>query len=99
MADNTDLPLPDITPDNFRRECLRFELLAKAKKWSEQEQLGIIPTLLRDKLLDIYDELPDTEKSGLKELKRPLRRQQEQLEIRWQLASNSQNGIREVMRK
>ena len=72
MADNTDLPLPDITPDNFRRAWLRFELVAKAKKWSEQEQLGIIPTLLRDKLLDIYDELPDTEKSGLKELKEAL---------------------------
>ena len=69
MADNTDLPLPDITPDNFRRAWLRFELVAKAKQWSE---LGIIPTLLRDKLLDIYDELPDTKKSGLKELKEAL---------------------------
>ena len=47
------------------------------------EQLGIIPNLLRNKLLAIYDELPDTEKSGLKELNRPLRRQQEQLEICW----------------
>ena len=72
MAENTDLPLPDIHPANFKRAWLRLELVAKAKKWTNEEQLVIIPTLLRDKLLDIYAELPDEKKEDVKQLKEVL---------------------------
>ena len=51
--------------ENFRRAWLRFELFAKAKKWGEEEQVSIIATLLRDKLLDVYHELPDEAKKHL----------------------------------
>ena len=33
MAQSLDIPLPELTTDDFQRAWTRFELVAKAKEW------------------------------------------------------------------
>jgi len=68
MAQSTDIPLPEITIEDFRRAWTRFELVATAKKWGEDKQLAIIPTLLRGRLVDYYIDLEEEEKVSIQEL-------------------------------
>lgn len=60
----SEIPLPEIQREDFKRAWTRFELVAKAKEWNKAKQLAIIPTLLRGKLLDTYVELPDESKES-----------------------------------
>ena len=68
MAQPLDLPLPEITAENFSRAWTRFGFVAKAKEWDEAKQLAILPTLLRGKLLDQFVELDAEVKMDLKKL-------------------------------
>ena len=68
MAQPLDLPLPEITTENFTRAWIRFELVAKAKEWDAAKQLTVLPTLLRGKLLDHFVDYDDDTKSDLKKL-------------------------------
>ena len=68
MAQPLDLPLPEITTENFTRAWIRFELVAKAKEWDAAKQLTVLPTLLRGKLLDHFVDCDDDTKSDLKKL-------------------------------
>ena len=72
MAQSLELPLPEITTDDFVRAWSRFELVAAAKKWDEAKQLAYLPTLLRGKLIDIYLELEDDSKADMKTLRSAL---------------------------
>lgn len=72
MAEQCDLPLPEITHDDFSRAWTRFELVAKAKEWNDQRQVAIVPTLLRGKLVDYYLDLTADEKETLKKMKEAL---------------------------
>ena len=67
-----DVPLPEITPEEFTRAWTRFELVAAAKEWSTERQAAILPTLLRGKLVDHYVELDATTRTDLKQLKTAL---------------------------
>jgi len=68
MAQPLDLPLPEITAENFSRAWTRFGFVAKAKEWDETKQLAVLPTLLRGKLLDHFVELDAEVKMDLKKL-------------------------------
>ena len=64
MSENLDLPLPELTcstRDNFSRAWTRFEFVAAAKNWDIDRQLAVIPTLLRDRLVDFYVDCDDEE--------------------------------------
>ena len=74
MAQSTDIPLPEITIEDFRRAWTRFELVATAKKWGEDKQLAIIPTLLRGRLVDYYIDLEEEEKFSVQELGKSLKK-------------------------
>ena len=74
MAQSTDIPLPEITIEDFRRAWTRFELVATAKKWGEDKQLAIIPTLLRGRLVDYYIDLEEEEKVSVQELGKSLKK-------------------------
>ena len=52
MTVQLDLPLPEITVEDFKRAWTHFELVADAKDWNENEQKVILPTLLCRKLVD-----------------------------------------------
>ncbi len=70
MAESLDIPLPEITAEEFERSWTRFELVAAAKAWSADKQLAVVPTLLpRGKLLDYYVELEAAETGDLPTLK------------------------------
>ena len=75
MATPLDLPLPEITVDNFQRAWTRFELVATAKEWDDDKKKVILPTLLRGKLVDIYMTLSEETRGALLELKKTLMRQ------------------------
>ena len=75
MATPLDLPLPEITVDNFQRSWTRFELVATAKEWNDDKKKVILPTLLRGKLVDIYMTLNEETRGALTELKKTLMRQ------------------------
>jgi len=51
MAQSFDLPLPEITVNDFWHSWTRFELVATAKEWNEAKQKLKLPTLLRGKLV------------------------------------------------
>ena len=74
MAKLLDLPLPEITVDNFQRAWTRFELVATAKEWDDNKKV-ILPTLLWGKLVDIYMTLSEEARGALPELKKTLMRQ------------------------
>ena len=67
-----DLPLPEITMENFLRAWTRFELVAAAKEWNAGKRAIVLPTLLRGKLLDIYIELGEDTRADLAEVKKIL---------------------------
>ena len=46
-----DLPLPEITVEDFARGWTRFELVSTAKEWEPEKQAKIVPTLLCGKLV------------------------------------------------
>ena len=53
MAEKVNLPLLDITCEDFESSWIRFELVAAAKEWSPEKQALILPTLLRGKLVGV----------------------------------------------
>ena len=67
-----DVPLPEITVEEFLRAWTRFELVSTAKEWSSEKQASILPTLLRGKLVDHYVDLDAATKADLKLLKAAL---------------------------
>ena len=69
MATPLDLPLPEITVDDFHRAWTRFELVAKAKDWNDARQKLVLPTLLRGKLVDYYTEADEETRDDLGRLK------------------------------
>ena len=75
MAQQFDLPLPEITVIDFQRSWIRFELVSKAKEWDEAKWKLILPSLLRSKLVDIYVSLDDTARGNLEQLKKALMKQ------------------------
>ena len=80
MAQQLDLPLPELTNDNFSQGWTRFELVAKAKEWNDAKRLVILPTLLRGKLLDHYVDFDDETRGDLKKLHDALLAVSEQLQ-------------------
>lgn len=72
MAEGLDIPLLEITVEEFQHSWRRFELVAGAKGWDAARQKFILPTLLRGKLVDIYMGLDDDMRGDLKLLKKPL---------------------------
>ena len=72
MAEQLELPLPEISMENFSRSWTRFELVAKAKEWNEAKQQVVIPTLLRGELLDLYLGLSEDKKELMAALKAAL---------------------------
>ena len=75
MATQLDLPLPEITTQDFQRAWTRFELVAKAKDWNDDKKKVILPTLLRGKLIDIYMTTDEETRGDLQSLKKALMRQ------------------------
>ena len=67
-----DIPLLEISVEEFHQAWTRFELAAVAKEWNAAKQLSVVPALLRGKLLDYYVQLEDSEKSSMKALKAAL---------------------------
>ena len=67
-----EIPLPEITEENFTRAWTRFELVSAAKEWQADKQAAILPTLLRGKLVDLYVDFDDDTKKDLKKLKKTL---------------------------
>ena len=67
-----DLPLPEITVEEFFRAWTRFEPVSAAKEWNDEKQASILPTLLRGKLVDYYIDPDTTTKDDLKLLKTAL---------------------------
>jgi len=59
MAATLDLPLPEITVEDFGCAWTRFELVVKAKEWDAARQNLVLPTLLRGKLVQFYIEASD----------------------------------------
>ena len=41
-----DIPLPEITVEDFSRAWTQFELVSSAKAWEVDKQAAILPTLL-----------------------------------------------------
>jgi len=48
----TELPLPELVAEDFKRGWTRFEFVAIAKDWDAAKQL----TVIRGKLIDYYVE-------------------------------------------
>ena len=67
-----DLPLPEVTVEDFSRAWKRFELVATAKEWNAEKKVKVLPTLLRGKLVDIYITLDEDTKADLAEVKKAL---------------------------
>ena len=67
-----DIPLPEISVEEFHQAWTKFELAAVAKEWNATKQLSVVPALLRGKLLDYYIQLDDSEKTTMKALKAAL---------------------------
>ena len=67
-----DVPLPELTVDNFSRAWTRFELVSTAKEWNAAKQTAILPTLLRGKRFDHYIDHDDTAKADLQQVKTAL---------------------------
>ena len=49
-----DLPLPEISTEEFHQAWTRFELVANAKEWNADKRKVVLPTLLRGKLVEYY---------------------------------------------
>ena len=66
MVQQLNLPLPELTNENFSHGWTRFKLVTKAKEWNEAKQLVILSTLLREKLLDHCVDFDGETKADLK---------------------------------
>ena len=64
-----DLPLPEITTEEFHQAWTRFELVANAKEWNDDRKKVVLPTLLRGKLVEYYMEANDAIRGDLAALK------------------------------
>ena len=60
-----DLPLPEITAEDFNHAWTRFELVANAKEWNTDQQKLVLLTLLRGKLVEVYVEANDETRGDL----------------------------------
>ena len=69
MATPLDLPLPEITTEEFHQAWTRFELVADAKEWNADRRKLVLPTLLRGKLVEFYVEAKDATRGDLANLK------------------------------
>ena len=69
MATSLDLPLPEITSEEFLQAWTRFELVAAAKEWSDDRKKVVIPTLFRGKLVEYYMEADEATRGNLANLK------------------------------
>ena len=67
-----DLPVLEITVEEFPWAWTRFEIVSAAKEWKDEKQALILPTLLLGKLIDYYVDLDATTKADLKLLKTAL---------------------------
>jgi hypothetical protein len=72
MAEKENLPLPDITCEDFESSWIRFELVAAAKEWSPEKQALILTTLLRGKLVECYVKIEANTKKTVKIVKEEL---------------------------
>ena len=61
--------------EDFHHAWTCFEFVATAKEWNANEQLVVIPTLLRGKLMNYYVELDGDTKGDLVVLKDALEEQ------------------------
>ena len=43
MAQQLEIPLPEIMMEDFERSWIRFDLVVAAKKWDNVKQLAIVP--------------------------------------------------------
>ena len=75
MVVQLDLPLPEITVEDFKRAWTRFELVADAKDWNENKRKVILPTLLHGKLVDNYLTIDEETRGNLQHLKKALMHQ------------------------
>ena len=69
MATPLDLPLPEVTIEEFHRAWTCFELVAKAKEWDKARQKLVLPTLLCGKLVNYYTEANEETRGNLERLK------------------------------
>ena len=60
-----NVPLLELTFDNFPQAWIRFELVSTAKVYNVAKQTVILPTLLQGKLIDHYIGLDDATKADL----------------------------------
>jgi len=67
-----DLPLPEITVEDFSHAWKHFELVAAAKEWNPAKKTTVLPILLHGKLVDIYTELSEETRGDLAEVKKEL---------------------------
>ena len=67
-----DLPLPEITKEDFLHAWTRFELVTTAKEWNAAKRATVLPTLLCGKLVDIYIKLSEEVRADLAEVKKAL---------------------------
>ena len=75
MAEQLDIPLPEVTVEEFQHSWTCFELVSGAKEWTAAQKKRILPTLLRGKLVDIYMGLNDETRGDLTLLKKALVKQ------------------------
>ena len=69
MATPLDLPLPEITGEEFHQAWTRFELVATAKEWNDDRKKLVLPALLRGKLVEYYVEADEDTRGNLANLK------------------------------
>ena len=69
MATRLDLPLPEITIEEFHQAWTRFELVAAAKEWNDERKKVILPTLLRGKLVEYYVDADEATRGDLANLR------------------------------
>ena len=67
-----ELPLPEVTIEDFSWAWKRFELVATVKEWNPEKRAKVLPTLLRGRPMDIYIHLDDDTKADLAEVKKAL---------------------------
>ena len=72
MAQQLDLPLPEITKKDFLHVWTRFELVVADKEWNPDKKATVLLMLIHGKLLDIYSKLSDMTRADLVEMKKAL---------------------------
>ena len=67
-----DLPLTEITKEDFLCAWTHFELVAAAKEGNAAKRATVLPTLLHGILVDIFIKLSEKGRADLKELRKAL---------------------------